>query len=242
MKLMDILGQVESPFTDEEIINLTKRFIECDCDMNRFYRSVNIEQKTQENPYLSQLYSKLFSEANRGDRYVSINGSWNIVASGGDDLSIPDDREKRVPIYRIYLNAKGQDKARIVEEYISKCEASGQAYKLKYALEDGRDDEILILSSGEDLVRNIELVERITEGIELGEPAKLAGRYKGKIGIGEEYIQAPTYSYTKTRLGMLSIAMKKFYLDHVEEFSGYTDHSNKELAEMYLEIDSDIAR
>ena len=235
MKLSDILNQVESPFTDEKIINLTKKFIECDCDMNKFYRSANIEPETQANPHLIELYSKLFSEENRGDRFVSLNDSWNVVASSEETLRVPDDREKRVPIYRIYLNAKGQDKARIVEQYIAFCEAEGRQYKLKYAVEDGRKDEILILSSSEDLVRNIELVEGITKGIELGEPAPLTGRYKGKIGIGEEYIDAPIYSYTKTRLGMISVAMKKFYLDHIEDFSEHIDDTHKQMAEMYID-------
>ena len=234
MNIFDVLSQVESPFTDKEIINLTKKFIECNCDMDEFYRSINIDVERTENPYLTELYSKLFSLSNRGTRYVDGNDSWNIVASSEEALSIPNEIEKRVPIYRIYLNAKGQDKARIVEEYINQCESAGQPYKLKYAVEDGRDDEILVLSYGEDLAKNIELIEGITEGMELGEPAMLTGKYKGKIGIGEEYIQAPRYSYTKTRIGMIPIVMKKFYLDHLDDFSKYIDDKDRKMAESYI--------
>ena len=147
---------------------------------------------------------------------------------------MPYETDKRVPIYRIYLNAKGKDKAKIIEEYITQCETVGQPYKLKYAIEDGRDDEIIILSYGEDLAKNIGTIEEITEGIDLGEPAKLTGRYKERIGIGEEYIQAPIHSYTETRLGLIPIIMQKYYLDHLDDFSTYLDEEHKKSGEFLL--------
>lgn len=234
MNIFDVLSQVESPFTDEEIINLTKKFIECNCDVNEFYRSINIDTERKDNPYLTELYTKLFSLSNIGTRYVDENDFWKFVASSKDTLSVPDEIEKRVPIYRIYLNAKGQDKARIVEEYIKKCESAGLQFNLKYAVKDGRDDEILIKSYGENLARNIELVEEITEGMQLGEPAKLTGKYKGRIGIGEEYIQASIYSYTETRLGIIPIIMEKYCIEHKQEFYEYLNDSNKELVDSLL--------
>lgn len=234
MDITHILNQVESPFTDEEIINLTKKFIECNCDMSQFYRSVNINMEQKENPYLTELYSRLFSISNRGERFVEGNDSWNIVGSNKEALSVPYEIESRVPIYRIYVNAKGQDKARIVEEYIRRCESTGQAYKLKYSKTDGRNDEILVLSYSEDLTKNIELIESITEGMSLGGPAPLTGKYKEKIGIGEEYIQAPIYSYTQTRLGIIPIIMQKYFLEHKPEFNKYLDDSNKGLGDFLL--------
>ena len=234
MDIATILKQVKSPFLDEEIEKLIRTYTECNCDMNEFYRKVNLSEEEKENPYLSELYNRLFSFSNRGERFVDGNSSWNIIASSEDTLKVPDRHEDRVPIYRIYINAKGQDKAKIIEDYIRHCEDAGQAYKLKYSVIDGRKDEILILSYGEDLLRNVKLVEKITEGMNLGEPAELLGRYKDKIGIGEEYIQAPIYSYTQTRLGIIPIAMQKYFLDHKPQFEQYLDEEDKKTGDFLL--------
>jgi len=234
MDIVQILNQVKSPFTDEQIEKLIKIYIECNCNMDEFYKRINLNVEEQENPYLNDLYSRLFSLSNRGERFVDGNSSWTIVASSKDTLSVPNRHEDRVPIYRIYINAKGQDKAKIVEDYIKSCEDAGYGYKLKYSITDGRQDEILILSYGEDLSRNIELIEKITEGKSLGEPAELLGRYKDKIGIGEEYIQAPLYSYTQTRLGIIPIVMQKYFLDHKPQFEQYLDEKNKGKGDLLL--------
>ena len=235
MDISHILNQVKSPFTDEKIINLIKKFIECNCDMSEFYRSININIEEKQNPYLTELYSRLFSIFNRGERFVDVNKSWYIIGSSKETLSVPNEMENRVPIYRIYINAKGQDKVKIVEEYIRKCEYTGQTYKLKYSKTDGRNDEILVLSYGEELAKNIELIESITDEINLREPAQLTGKYKGKIGIGEEYIQAPIYSYTQTRLGIIPIIMQKYFLDHRAEFDRYLDEKDKGLGNYLLD-------
>lgn len=226
MDIAQILSQVKSPFTDEEIEKLIKKYIECNCKMDEFYRRINLIAEEKENPYLHDLYSRLFSLSNRGERFVEGNSSWTIIGSNNEILNVPIEHEDRVPIYRIYINAKGKDKAKIVEDYIRRCEDAGQVYKLKYSTMDGRQDEIVILSYGEDLANNIELVENITEGMSLGEPAELSGRYKDKIGIGEEYIQAPIYSYTKSRLGIIPIVMQKYFLDHMVQFKKYLAEQN----------------
>lgn len=234
MDMAHILNQVKSPFTDEEIEKLIKIYIECNCSMDEFYKRINLNVEKEENPYLSDLYSRLFSLSNRGERFVTGNSSWDIIASSEDMLSVAHMPEDRVPIYRIYINAKGQDKAKIIEDYIRSCEDEGHGYKLKYSITDGRQDEILILSYGEDLSRNIELIEKITEGKNLGEPAELLGRYKDKIGIGEEYIQAPIYSYTQTRLGIIPIIMQKYFLDHKIQFDKYLSEQDKKIGELQL--------
>jgi len=236
MDITEILDQVKSPFTDEGIERLIETYIQCNCDINEFYKRINLSVEEQENPHLSDLYRRLFSEDNRGNRFVGGNilDTWIQIASSNDTLSVPNKQEDRVPIYRIYINAKGQDKAKIIEDYIRSCEDKEQSYKLKYSTLDGRQDEIVILSYGEDLARNIELAERITEGMSLGEPAQLLGRYKDKIGIGEEYIQAPIHSYTKTRLGIMPIVMQKYFLDHKPQFEQYLDEKNKGTGEFLL--------
>lgn len=234
MNINHIFEQVKSPFTDEKLEKLIEKYIECNCDMDKFYRSINdLNVDEKENPYMNDLCSRLFS--NRAEKFVDRNDSWSIIGSSGDTLSVPTKHEDRVPIYRIYINAKGQDKAKIVEEYIKECEDSRKDYKLKYSQKDGRSDEIIILSYGEDLAKNIELIETITEGMNLGEPAELVGRYKDKIGIGEEYIEQPIYSYTKTRLGIIPIVMQKYFLDHISQFEKYLDEEHKGFANFLLE-------
>ena len=234
MDIAQIVNQVESPFTDEQIEKLIKTYTECNCNMDEFYKKINLNVEKQENLYLNDLYNRLFSLSNRGERFVDGNNSWDIIGSSKEMLSVPTNPEERVPIYRIYINAKGQDKAKIVEDYIKRCEDAGHGYKLKYSITDGRRDEILILSYGEDLSRNIELIEEITEGMNLGEPAELLGRYKDKIGIGEEYIQAPIYSYTQTRLGLIALVMQKYFLDHREQFDKYLSEKDKKIGEVQL--------
>ena len=235
MDIATILKQVKSPFSNEEIEKLIRTYTECNCDMNEFYRKINLSGEERENSYLNDLHNRLFSFSNRGKRFVDENDSWDIIASSEDTLRVPNRQKDREPIYRIYINAKGQDKAKIIEDYIRHCEDVGQVYKLKYSVTDGRKDEILILSYGEDLSKNIELIETITEGMNLGEPAELLGRYKDKIGIGEEYIQVPIYSYTQTRLGIIPIAMQKYFLDHKPQFEQYLDEEDKETVDFLLE-------
>lgn len=231
MNINDIFDQVESPFNDEGIIELIKKYIGCSFNLKELYKSTNkMEIEEHENPYLKELDKKVYAdpfETERGGRFYKQNDYWTIVGSSKDALDVPDKRDERVPIYRIYINAKGKDKAKTVEEYLQRCKEAGQQYKLKYANEDGRDDEIVILSYGEDLVRNIEFLAEITDGMNLGEPPELVGKYKDKIGIGEEFIFAPIYSYTETRLGIISSCLTKFYLDHLEDFSRYIDERLK---------------
>lgn len=220
MNINDVLNQVDSPFTDEKIIELIKKFIECNFNFKEFYKNTNnMGKEEKENPYLKELYKFYVDpwERERGGRLFKTNDYWTIIGSNKDALDVPNKRDERVPIYRIYINVKGQDKAKTVEEYIKRCEEIGQTYKLKFANQDGRDDEIVILSYGEDLVRNIGFIEEITEGMKLGKPAELVGKYKGNIGIGEEYIQAPIYSYTEIRLGIIANIIKKIYIDHMDE-------------------------
>ena len=222
MDIAQILSQVKSPFTDEEIEKLIKICIECNCKMDEFYRRINLNVEEKENPYLDDLYDKVTSPSDRGERFIENNSVWIIVGSSKETLNvIPIKYEDRVPIYRIYINAKGKDKAKIVEDYIKRCEDVEQPYKLKYSTIDGRQDEIVILSYGKDLANNIELIEKITEGMSLGKPAELSGIYKDKIGIGEESIQDPTRSYTQIRLGIIPIVIQKYFLDHMLQFEKY---------------------
>ena len=228
MNINDIINEVESPFTEKKIIELIKKFIECNFNLQEFYKNTNkLEREEEKNPYLTELLQfQVFPwETEKGGRLFKQNDYWTIIGSSKEALDVPDKSDKRVPIYRIYINAKGQEKAKIVKEYIKRCEEIGQAYKLKYANKDGRNDEIVILSYGENLVGNIEWIENITEGMNLGEPAQLVGKYKDKIGIGEEFIFSPIYSYTEVRLGMISSTIRKFYIDHLDDFSENMDES-----------------
>lgn len=228
MDIAQIINQVESPFTDEEIGKLIKIYIECNCNMDEFYKRIQLNVEEQENPYLDDYRSP--------KRCVEVNPVWEIIRSSRNALSIPFYKIERVPMYRIYINAQGQDKAKIVEEYIRSCEEKGRSYSFKYSRKDGRKDSIIIASYGEDFARNIELIERITEGMNLGEPTELVGVYKDKIGIGEEYIEEPSFSYTQTRLGLIPIAMQKFFLDHKPQFEQYLAEEHKELGDSLLDF------
>lgn len=229
-----ILSQVQNPFTDEKLKELIELYIQSNCDMNKFYNRVNRTEDMNRSPYLSELYNYLIKE----DICLNVNEYWNIVSSEEEFLKKSNNMR---PIYRIYINAKEMNKVNIVKSYIEGCKAENRGYKFKYSNTDGRKDEIVILSSEEDFVKNIELIETITEGMDLGTPPELAGVYKEKIGIGEEYIQVPIYSYTQIRLGMIPIAMQKYILDNFSDFEKYCDDSEKSIVKYLIDDFKDEA-
>lgn len=216
--MKSILKQVQSPFTDEMIKNLFTEYIYGNVDLDGLYNKINESEKNefQDNMYLKNIFREL---DNNPEIVTKLNYPyWNIVMSDEKYLDIPNKREDRTEIYRIYLNVKGEDKASVIREYIEECQKRNQDFKFKYSLQDGRTDEIIILSNTENFVSNVDIIKQITQDVSLGEPPKLVGKYENNIGIAEEYINQPIYSYTKVRLAILPIVIQKYILDHIDEF------------------------
>lgn len=216
--MKNILKQVKSPFTDEMIKNLFKEYIYGNVNLDEFYRVVNAVEISdlQDNQYVTQVSREI--ESNFAIVSNSNYPYWNIVKSDENYLDIPNNREDRTEIYRFYLNVKGQDKAVVIRRYIEECQKRNQGFKFKYSFKDGRNDEIVILTNAENFVDNVDIIKQITKDITLGELPKLVGKYENNIGIAEEYINAPIYSYTKVRLAILPIVIQKYILDHIDEF------------------------
>lgn len=217
--MKEIISQVQSPFTDKKIQELIEKYISLGGDMKAFYRAENgvDEAKMIYNPHLKP-----------SGNIIKSGEFWRIVQSKEDFLTIPNELQDRKEIYRIYLNLKGEEKAKAIQEYIEQCEARKQGYKFKYSVKDGRKDEIIILTDAENLASNMEIVKQITEGKQLGEVPGLVGVYQDNIGMAEEYIQAPAYSYTEVRLDCVPKAILKYILDHESEFREYCSEKQKE--------------
>ena len=47
------------------------------------------------------------------------------------------------------------------------------------------------------------------------------GSYKNRIGIAEEYVEAPIYSYIESRLDMIPKAIAKYIFDNSVKFIEY---------------------
>lgn len=235
-KSCEILSQVQNPFTNQEIQKLIEQYIQSNCDIDKFYHNVNHLGALVESPSLMKLRGDLVKD---NTRCLNSNSSWTIVSSDKSFLEIPYALEERTPIYRIYINVKGEDKVQFIQSYVEGCESNSRRYKFKFSNSDGRNDEVIVLSSREELVQNMELVEKIIQGMNLGLPPELVGVYNQKIGIGEEYIQSPIYSFTQSRLGMVPLAIQKYLLDHYSEFSEYCSDSDREVLTAVQDIFSE---
>ena len=195
--MKDIINQVKSPFTDEKIKQLIEQYIAFDGNEAEFYRKINKED-----------YSIAWSEKNH--------------------LKTSENSDENTEIYRIYLNLNEIDKVTVMQKYVQKCEEINKGYKIKYSTQqDDRNNEVVIITDSNNLEMDIDIIEEITEGIQLGELPPLVGIYKDGIGIAEEYIKAPMYSYAEIRLDMIPKAILKYILDNSIEFIEYC--SNKQV-------------
>lgn len=95
----DIFKQVKSPFTDDLIQDLIKRYISCNCDENLFYRETNNLENTDTydkhftNELINQIYSKgipkydLWSkEASDQEFIYATNSDWITLYSEEDPM------------------------------------------------------------------------------------------------------------------------------------------------------------
>lgn len=117
-----IFEEVKSPFTDELIEDLIKKYVNCGCDDNLFYDEVNQINSSYEgistnvNKLIAQICSQgidigelwNYSDEENIPLIYDINSSWVVLSSEKDpmkDSKIALDK-KRPLLYRIYLNLK----------------------------------------------------------------------------------------------------------------------------------------
>lgn len=211
--MKDIISQVKSPFSDEMVKKLIKKYISWNEDFLGFCRRINNVDffENVRNPFIEDINDELNNK-------IKKSNLWNNVLSDKNYLKKEDG--KKTELYRIYLNLKGNDKAKFIDEYVKKCETQNKGYKFKYFTKDGRDDEIIILTDLNNLKTEITIIEQIIKKMELGKLPPLVGVYKKDIGIAEEY-KEPIYSYTEVRLDMIPKAITKYIFDNSLEFIEY---------------------
>lgn len=234
----EILEEVKSPFTDELIQELIKKYISCGCDDSLFYSEINKLEDTdgtKDNHFTNELMRQIYAiEADTNSKqlgsqfHYESNNSWVIISSEKDsiiDSQISSDN-KRPLIYRVYLNLKGEDKKDFVLDYINKCQENNLPYKFKFSRDDSRNDQIVILTSLETFEECVDIIEELTENAQLGELPTLIGKYKNGIGIAEEYYNR-LYSPTMAKLALVRSSVKKYLCDHKDEFYNQLSDEDK---------------
>lgn len=203
----EILSKVKSPFTTEFIKELIIDYLNSE-SITHFMQIEKNSQTEVPNEYVKYLY---FSNIDT-DSW----GNWVLL---NKDLNTEDIK------HRLYINAKGENKAKIITQFLDECELSELPYLFKYSIVDCMgDDEIVFATDDDTLSKTLELLRKITEPMELGAPLKLAGKYNEKIGIADEDTQRRGgFSYTETRLKRIPSALQKYMLDNYDTFSKYCD-------------------
>lgn len=244
-----ILKEVVSPFTDELIQELIKKYISCGCNDNLFYNEINDlgSAKTNDDTFTRLLIDKIYSQginkgllwtqnkANDSQLIYDINNSWVILYSEDDpmkDQQITSDKKSPL-IYRIYLNLKGKEKSEFIENYIKKCQENKIPFNFKFSKNDLRNDQIILLSRIEHLEENIIIIEDLTSNLQLGKLPMLIGKYKDGIGIAEEYYNR-LYSPTKVKLALVRSSVKKYLCDNKDDFYNQLSDAEKQKIDEYI--------
>ena len=236
----DVLKKVESPFTDEMIQDLIKTFVLCGCDSNSSYNNVNNNNSTTKlGPEIIKMINNIedggisSSEAWQMDKtripyIIDTNNAWIIIKSDEDPYGEyrRTKNNKQPLVYRTYLNVKGKEKLDLVKEYISKCKDKNLPFKFKFSKDDDRDDQVIFLSNEEAFEEQLEIIEELSQGLELGQLPKLIGKYKDNIGVSEEYVYR-LFSPTTAKLALIKSSIKKYLCDHREELC--TKFSDEEI-------------
>lgn len=246
MNISQILVQVKSPFTDELIQKLIEKYISCGCDDNLFYREINNLGTVEngDNYFTNELIKYIFNTGVNKSCYYEksdlpffyeSNDSWVMLFSEKDPLKEDgnhlDNKESRV--YRFYLNIKGEEKSNFILNYMNKCKANGLPYKFKFSREDGRSDQIVILSSLENFGENFSIIEELIANLQLGNLPMLIGEYKQGIGITEEFYNR-LYSPTKVKLALIRCSVKKYLCDHRNELNEILSDKDKKEIDRYI--------
>lgn len=244
-----IFKGVKSPFTDDLIQELIKKYISCGCNDNLLYNEINHleNNKNSIDPYTSALINNIYCQGinknmlwnckkeNDSQLIYDNNTSWVIIYSEEDPMK--DNQftaDNKIPlIYRFYLNLKGKEKSDFVLNYLNKCRERKLPYEFKFSKDDYRNDQIIVLSRLENFEENISIIEDLTKDIQLGKLPMLVGEYKNNIGIDEEYYNR-LYSPTKAKLSLVRSSVKKYLCDHKDDFYDILSDVEKEKLDEYI--------
>ena len=248
----DVLKKVKSPFSDKLIKDLIELFISSKCDNNIFYRTINeFDRNSKIDPEISKLIedfekkgvdgSEIFGLDNEASFIYLNDTDWVFIRSEDDPLDENKrTSDKRLPlVYRIYLNIKGKEKIDFVNKYVSICKEKNIPFKFKFSKIDKRDDQIIIHTDEKHFDENLEIVEELSKGLEIGKVPGLIGTYEDRFGISEEYYNR-LYSPTTSKVGLIRSSVKKYLCDHIEEFSDILSEEEKKYFDGYIAYYSEM--
>ena len=220
--------RIKSPFEDDTFIkNLIINYLQAG-DIYKFYDSINeIDKDANINNFAYVVSNKLKNNVNFK---CDSDANWTYIKSG----DLLDEK------YRIYLNLKKKQKAEFIEKFAKICEDNNTPCHFKFSKFDARLDEIVILSNEEEMEKYLELIESITNNMDLEKVPTLAGIYNGKnIGVTCENVQNPHYSYTESRIRKIPETIRKFFIENFEKYKELMNDDEIEIINFFIEEQKD---
>ena len=124
--------------------------------------------------------------------------------------------------HRIYINSSLSSTGSIVQLFIDECIKQNLPFELKYALENHRrSDGIVIGSNTKVYKKHIDILRKIAKEYpelvkQCGTPHLLTANLDNWMGLADENVGNRYRSYTQSRIDMFDVAIKKFLLNHRE--------------------------
>lgn len=227
--MKELYSKIDSPFNDDAFIKeLIIKYLKSG-DIYKFYGSINeIEKEKIQNSFAYDIMNKLKGKSNID---VTHDSNWAYIKKNADSL-----KEE----YRIYLNLKKKEKADLVERFLDGCEERDLPIHFKFAIFDGRLDEIVMLSDEKNIKNYLEIIETVSEEMTLGKIPILSGTYNKKnIGIACENTQNQHYSYTESRIRKFPETLKKFFIENFEQYKELMNEDEVETIEFFIEEQKD---
>lgn len=203
--MKEILESISNPYILENYERLFNIFLNSK-DYNEFYSNVVTyfqDGRTDGNVQEVKDNSK-FTRA----EYMNI---WHVMRKFSDFFPTE---------HRIYINAQPDKVGAIVSKFISECDVQKLPFELKYATEQiKRNDSIVIGSNTQAYRKHIQILRKIAEeNPEIlegcGTPPLLTGVLDGWMGLADENITNRFTSYTQSRLETFTFSLNKFLYEH----------------------------
>lgn len=220
----EILESISNPYSLENYTRLFNLFLNSK-DYYELYSSVvtYFHDGFKEGNVNEVKHNSRFSKS----EYMNI---WHVIRKFSDFFPTE---------HRIYINARADKIETIVGEFISECDSRKLPFELKYATEQiKRNDSIVIGSNTLAYNKHIEILRQIAkehpEIIEdCGTPPLLTGVLDGWMGLADENVTDRFTSYTQSRLQAFTHSVNRFLYDN-------KDIARKIGAEEITSIDSTL--
>ena len=136
--------------------------------------------------------------------------------------------------HRLYINTESVDTYKLITIFIEKCDKYNLPYYFKYSKSSNRDDSIVIYSSTENLINNINILNEIKNEYpniidRVKKPPLLTGNIDGWIGYGSEPIKTENQSYNNLRAHIIEKSIKEEMNDWIKNNMNLTIIYNEKI-------------